>query len=596
MTTATPNPTASPPSDLDAARRALATQTAENFALRKRLAALGENACDVLMLVSRTGKVLEASAKTIEAFEEDSLSVVGTSLDELFADEDRERVLQAFQTTLQGNVSRSIRVRLSQQSQRWFKLSASLYEAPNGGTQVCLTGHDITEFKSAESALVYQAMHDALTGLPNRSLMEDRVHREIESFRRTGIPFTLLMLDLDGFKKANDSLGHAAGDEVLKQTASRLVRQLRGTDTVCRLGGDEFVIVLPGAGNALEIEPVAARILTALQQPFQLGDNSLYLTTSVGAAIFPTHGEALAELLSNADLAMYKAKELGKDRWTMFQPQLRVKSTQTVTLEEALYAGVRNGEFLLHYQPICDAMTGMTEGVEALMRWMRPEHGLVSPADFIPIVEANGLINLLGSWALKLSAMQLARWDKEGLKKVYASVNVSPRQFRHSQFLPEVRKALDMSKVDPSRLVLEITEGVLMQDPESARKTLTELVSMGLRVSVDDFGTGYSSLAYLQRFPLHALKIDRSFVQHLPGNTGDAAIVNAVLALARETGLKVVAEGVELESQRQYLADKGCDFVQGWLMGRPVPAVEITKLLARGGMPLSMLPPFRLPA
>jgi diguanylate cyclase (GGDEF)-like protein/PAS domain S-box-containing protein len=578
------------PSDPDALRRAFTAQTTENAALRKRMALLVEGACDVMMVVGRDHKVVEASRRTVALYEADGQTVIGTVLDELIADEDREKVVQAVESTLQTGTSRSVRARLPQQGQRWFRLNTSLYETATGVSQVYIAGHDITEFKSAESALVYQAMHDSLTGLPNRSLMEDRIRREIESFRRTGAPFAVLMLDLDGFKKANDSLGHAAGDEILKQTATRLVKLLRGTDTVARLGGDEFVIVLPGVSQACEIEPVALRILSALQQPYPVGTNTLYLTTSVGAALYPAHGEELAELLSNADMAMYKAKELGKDRWSLFQDQLRAKSTRTVSLEAALYEGVSNGEFMLHYQPICNATTGVMAGVEALMRWNRPGHGLVSPAEFIPVVEANGLINLLGAWALQLSAMQLARWDAEGMKQVYASVNVSPRQFRHSQFLSAVRKAIDMSKVDPSRLVLEITEGVLMQDPESARKTLQELVAMGLRVSVDDFGTGYSSLAYLQRFPLHALKIDRSFVQHLPGNTSDAAIVNAVLALARETGLKVVAEGVELESQRAYLADKGCDYVQGWLMGRPIPAPDLSKILAKGDAPLHALP------
>lgn len=583
--------TAPPPAaetEVSQARAALAVQARENLSLRKRLDLLVEGACDVLLRLSAEGVVLEASRKTCDLFEDQGPKLVGTHLQDLFSGEEFELVLNAFEHTLRTNTPRTVRARLPQHAYRWFEFTTNLYEMPGAAPQVYLTGHDITEFKSTESALVYQAMHDALTGLPNRSLLQDRLKREVEAHRRNGVPFAVVVMDLDGFKKANDSLGHAAGDEILKQTARRLVNLLRGTDTVARLGGDEFVLVLPGVTCDTELEPIATRVLAAIQQPFVVGSNTLYLTTSLGAAVYPDHADGLPSLLSNADMAMYKAKELGKDRWHLFHDHLRAKTTQTISLEAALYEGVRNGEFLLHYQPICDAQTGRIAGVEALMRWMRPGHGLVSPADFIPIVEANGLINLLGAWALKLSAMQLSRWDSEGLPTIYASVNVSPRQFRHTQFLPEVRKALALSQVDPSRLVLEITEGVLMQDPDSARKTLNELVSMGLRVSVDDFGTGYSSLAYLQKFPLHALKIDRSFVQNLPGNQNDAAIVNAVLALARETGLKVIAEGVELESQRAYLADKGCDFVQGWLTGRPQQPADLAKLLVTGPPALSL--------
>lgn len=574
--------------DVSATRLAHAQQSAETLGLRKRLELLSEGACDVLLRLSAQGVVVEASRRTVNLFEDQGPKLVGSHLQALFSEEEFPQVWAAFDHTLRTSSSRSVRARLPQHAYRWFEFTTNLYEQADSAPQVYLTGHDITEFKSTESALVYQAMHDALTGLPNRSLLQDRMKREVESHRRTGVPFAVVVMDLDGFKKANDSLGHAAGDEILKQTSKRLVNLLRGTDTVARLGGDEFVLVLPGVTCEAELEPIATRVLAAVQQPFIVGTNTLYLTTSLGAAVYPDHADSLDALLSNADMAMYKAKELGKDRWHLFQDQLRAKTTQTISLEAALYEGVRNGEFLLHYQPICSAQTGHIAGVEALMRWMRPGHGLVSPADFIPIVEANGLINLLGAWALKLSAMQLARWDAEGVPGIYASVNVSPRQFRHAQFLPEVRKALALSKVDPSRLVLEITEGVLMQDPETARKTLTELVGMGLKVSVDDFGTGYSSLAYLQKFPLHALKIDRSFIKNLPGNVNDAAIVNAVLALARETGLKVIAEGVELESQRTYLAVKGCDFVQGWLTGRPQPAAELAKLAKTGESMLNL--------
>jgi diguanylate cyclase (GGDEF)-like protein len=548
---------------------------------------LTESVCDVFLGVGSEGLVREASRRTVALLLDECVAVVGSRLADVFG-EAAGTAEAALAHALKTGEPQTFQARLPWHAERWFDFTIVADLEPSAASAAYVVGHDISKFKLAEAALRHQVLHDALTGLPSRDVLHDRLQRLLDTRRRTGGDFAVVALDLDSFKKVNDSLGRAVGDEVLKQTAARLTKLLRATDTVARLSADEFVLLLPGVADGTSFDSICVRVLAAVQRPFHVEEHTLHLTASLGAAVFPAHGEDVETLLSNADMALSRAKELGKDRFFVFEPELRQRSSRTMSLEAALHEGVRNGEFLLHYQPICVASDGRVAGVEALMRWQRPGHGLVSPADFIPLVEANGLINLLGAWAFKLSAMQLASWDAQGCTPVYASVNVSPRQFRHAHFVAEVKRALEMSKVDPSRLVLEITEGVLMQDPDSARKTLEELVAMGLRVAVDDFGTGYSSLAYLQKFPLHALKIDRSFVQNI-GGANDAAIVNAVIALAREIGLKTIAEGVELESQRLHLANRGCDFVQGWLTGRPrLPGDLAQRLLGGNASPVSV--------
>lgn len=435
-----------------------------------------------------------------------------------------------------------------------------------------LIAFDVSHWQDDGNRVSHLATHDPLTALPNRLLLNDRITVTIASVQRNQQPgFALLLLDLDGFKKINDSLGYLGGDELVKAIAGRMKLLVRESDTVARIGGDEFAFVLGGIGKEREVEVVARKILNAMHRPFRIDGRSIYISASIGAAIYPEHGKEPVSLFKHAEMAMYSAKDLGGNCWRLYDSEANPE-TVDVSMESAMHEGIRNGEFLLHYQPIFCAVTGKLKGAEALMRWESPEKGPTSPAVFIPLAESNGLIELLGKWALRMACYQAKQWQGE-YPDFYVSVNVSPRQFRQEGLLDSIKRALDETGLSPSSLMLEITEGVLMQDPERAGAILNELRSCGVRIAIDDFGTGYSSLAYLRKFPLSVLKIDKSFVDELPHCEEDVAIISAVLSLARGLGLSVVAEGVELEEQLQFLASRGCDLIQGYLKGRPMNGI-----------------------
>jgi diguanylate cyclase (GGDEF)-like protein len=450
----------------------------------------------------------------------------------------------------------------------WVELRLIRDTASRAG--VLVAGRDLTEHRQRQEELERAAAHDALTGLPNRALLSARIEQAFAQHRRGGSGFALAVADLDGFKRINDALGHAVGDTVLTRVAARLKAQLRGVDTIARVGGDEFVLVLPEIGDAQHAESLARRLTDAMRLPFVVGEHTLFMTISMGFALHPEHAPDADTLMHCADAALYRAKDLGRNRWQLFNQDLAAKRSEYLKLEQEMFEAVRNGEFLLHYQPIAKT-DGTVVGAEALMRWPHPVRGMVSPAQFIPIAEANGLIALLGAWALRTACMQAVRWDAEGVRGISMSVNVSPRQFRQDDFFEQVRRTLSESGIEPQRLVLEITEGVLLQNPEQTQVLLEALKGLGVRIAVDDFGTGYSSLAYLKRFPLSSLKIDRSFVRDMAHSANDKVIVSAVLSLARELGLGVVAEGVEDEEQLRFLAEKRCPLVQGYYFGRPMP-------------------------
>jgi predicted signal transduction protein with EAL and GGDEF domain len=362
---------------------------------------------------------------------------------------------------------------------------------------------------------------------------------------------------------------------------------LRDIDTLARVGGDEFVVVLPGVVSEAEIQTIARRMIAAMQLPFEIQSYSLYVSTSVGAAVYPDHGDSEVKLLAHADTAMYRAKETGKARCVVYSPEKFMHPEHDVSLEAAMFEAVREGEFMLHYQPIVDARSRQIMGFEALMRWMRPEQGMVSPVQFIPMAENNGLINLLGAWALKSACMQLKLFEEAAGRPLYVSVNVSPRQFKNDQFLAVLDEAIMLSGMSGQGLLLEITEGTLMSDPEHAEALLTAMTARKVRIAIDDFGTGYSSLAYLKRFPIAALKIDRAFIKDLPASVKDVAICNVVLSLASHLSLSTVAEGVENEEQLRFLAAHGCSLIQGYLTGRPLLPEDAIELL-KSGKPMSL--------
>ena len=438
--------------------------------------------------------------------------------------------------------------------------------------------YDASHWKENEARLAHLSTHDTLTGLPGRGLLNDRISVGINTASRGNNNLVILFLSLNGFKKINDSLGYAIGDLLIKAVAERLQVVIRRSDTLARIGGDEFVLVMMISDWHKDIDLVIKKILATVQRPFQIKGHNIYISIGLGVAAYPEHGDDPGVLLRQAETAMYSAKTYGKNRWEIYDQQLDSDGKSNLPLESAMHEGIKNGEFLLYYQPVFCMQTGALKGAEALMRWDRPGEGLVSPARFIPLAESSGLVEMLGAWALRTACHQAKLWQA-GVADFYISVNVSPRQFRQEGFNNLVNKALEESQLAPSSLMLEITEGVLMHDPEESGAILRGLRDAGVKIAIDDFGTGYSSLAYLKKLPLSVLKIDKSFVDDVPQGTEDVAIVLAILGLAAGLELLVVAEGVETAEQLEFLKSRGCDLVQGYLTGRPMDAATFQEKL-----------------
>ncbi len=433
-----------------------------------------------------------------------------------------------------------------------------------------LVAFDASHWKENEAKLFHLSTHDHLTGLPSRVLLDDRLTVGINTAQREQKGLVLLLLNLDGFRKVNDSLGHTTGDMLIKALVERLKTVIRSSDTLARIGGDEFAMIMMGSSQLKDAEFLARKIMATVQRPFQIENHNLYISASLGVATYPEHGDNTSTLLGRAEMAMHSAKALGKSHWKIYNQQIDGNAKDELSLEADMHEGIRNGEFLLHYQPIFCVKTGKLKGAEALMRWDRPGKGLISPGKFIPLAESSGLIEMLGAWALRIACRQAKLWQEAGIPDFYVSVNASPRQFMQEGFPELIDKAISESGLPPSSLMLEITEGVLMNNPERSNALLVKLRASGVKIAIDDFGTGYSSLAYLKKFPLSVLKIDKSFINDVVKHTEDMAIVSAVLSLAEGLGLTVVAEGVEHQEQLDFLKSKGCNLVQGYLTGKPM--------------------------
>jgi diguanylate cyclase (GGDEF)-like protein/PAS domain S-box-containing protein len=438
--------------------------------------------------------------------------------------------------------------------------------------------HDITDIKLSEEKIRHLAYHDALTSLPNRLLFNDRLTMAMAHAKRHRQKVAVIFLDLDNFKNVNDSLGHAVGDQLLQAVAQRLVRWTRLEDTVARLGGDEFIVLAQGAEGPDFAAHLASRMLDSLREPFLVGGQELYINGSIGVTLYPDDGLNPESLVANADTAMYRAKESGRGGYKLFTPAMNARVVQRLAMESSLRKALERGEFLLHYQPKVELATGRLVGLEALVRWQRPDGGLVMPDDFIPVSEDTGLIVPLGQWVLTQACASARGWLDRGLEGLHVAVNISPRQFQEKSLVATVRRALAESRLPPASLELEVTESVVMHSVDEAIVTLRELSELGVRLSMDDFGRGYSSLYYLKRFPMHSLKIDRSFVGDL-GNGDDASIVHTIISMSRSLGLKVVAEGVETVDQLEFLRRNGCDLAQGYLLGRPQPDELVPELV-----------------
>jgi diguanylate cyclase (GGDEF)-like protein/PAS domain S-box-containing protein len=467
----------------------------------------------------------------------------------------------------------------------WVHSRAAVLSRDDAGnpSQAIFTLTLITEQKHSAQLLDYQAHFDLVTGLPNRFYFSDRLEERIERSRDSGEPFAIGFIDLDRFNQINDALGHTAGDDVLSLVADRLRRAVGPDDTLARMGGDEFTLIL---GNVQTVEAAARvgqRLLQALEEPLVVGGHELFISASVGFSLYPRDGADATTLLKHADSAMYQAKAAGRNSVSWFVPELGRATAALLELGNQLRRAIDQQQFVLHYQPQISMVTGRVVGVEALIRWLHPERGLVPPGEFIGFVEESNLMARLSAWVLREACRQAAQWEHDGREPLRMAVNMSARQFERDDIVPRIATALAQTGLPPQRLDLEITESVLMRDPEGSAVRIEQLRAMGIRVSIDDFGTGYSSLAYLQRFPVDALKIDRSFVWTLaddaPAGDGPTALVRAIIALAHSLGLSVIAEGVETPGQHMILRQLGCDEAQGFLYGRPLPVEDLWELI-----------------
>jgi diguanylate cyclase (GGDEF)-like protein/PAS domain S-box-containing protein len=423
------------------------------------------------------------------------------------------------------------------------------------------------------------ARHDALTGLPNRSLLHDRLAAAIASGQRHGTRLAVLFLDLDRFKQVNDSLGHATGDQLLQAIATRLSESVRGTDTVCRQGGDEFVVLLSDVQRKEDVAAATSKVIAAVNGPHKVGRRHLHATASVGVALYPENGRDADTLLKNADIAMYYAKDHGRDHFRFFDEEMNARIVERQALETSLRSALAREEFHLRYQPKVSLATGRMTGAEALLRWEPPDRGVVMPETFIPVAEDCGLIVPIGRWVLGEACRQAREWQRSGLETVPIAVNISALEFRHDGFLDGVRAVLHASGLEPRLLELEVTETVLMESVAGTAAVLRALKAMGLSLAVDDFGTGYSSLSYLMQFPIDALKLDRSFVQEIGGGAGDSPVISAVIGLGTSLGQRVIAEGIETQEQLAFLQGQRCQEGQGFHFSQPLPGEEFATLL-----------------
>ena len=454
---------------------------------------------------------------------------------------------------------------------------------------VCTIGTDISERKLAENALRgqqsrlnYMAFHDSLTSLANRSLFYDRINHSLARARRGNSKIALLLFDIDRFKNINDSLGHDAGDLFLKAIAVRINEGVRDMDTIARLGGDEFVVVLEGVHDSQDILFVANKLLSSLSRPLDISGHDISTTVSIGVSVFPEDGVDTDELLKNADIAMYKAKEAGKNNCQFYTKGMNATAVNYLLLENDLRRALEQQQLTLHYQPQIDLHTGVLMGVEALVRWQHPERGLISPTHFIPLAEETGLIVPIGEWVLLEACRQQKHWLDAGKHVGKIAVNLSPRQFRQKNFPGKIEAILQETQLKAEYLELEITESCAMEHAGETINQLKQLNKMGLNLSIDDFGTGYSSLSYLQRFPIQKLKIDQSFIQDIQEGNEDAAIAKTIIGLAHSMKLRVIAEGVETQYQADWLRDQGCDQAQGYLYAKPLSVKQFENHFHRG--------------
>ena len=460
--------------------------------------------------------------------------------------------------------------------------AAPIHDREGRVTGAVIVFHDVSAAKAMTVQMSELAQLDALTGLPNRVHLNDRIAQAITGAHRHSGRFAVLFLDLDHFKHINDSLGHPIGDKLLQSVAKRIVNCVRDSDTVSRQGGDEFVVLLSEITDAKNAALCAQKLLTMLRAPNFIGHHGLEISASIGISIYPDDGTDPETLIKTADTAMYQAKENGRNNYKFFEQEMNIRAVERQSIEEDLRGALERQEFVLEYQPKVDLQTGAITGAEALIRWLHPQRGLVSPMMFVPVAEDSGMILPIGMWVRREACLQARAWQDAGLPPLPVAVNISVVEFRDQNFLESVRAILKETRLEPRCLELELTESVLMQHAEKTTVVLQQLKAMGVQLAVDDFGTGYSSLSYLRRFPIDALKIDRSFVREITTNPDDATIVSAVISMGRSLKQRVIAEGVETREQLAFLQNQHCGEGQGYYFSRPVPPQQFAKLLETG--------------
>jgi diguanylate cyclase (GGDEF)-like protein/PAS domain S-box-containing protein len=554
----------------DVTSRRLAEEALRESEARYRL--MAENSTDMIARTDRRGTILYASDASRRLLGYEPAEVIGRSVYDFIYDDDREEFRYLSRLINEsGQTTFAYRVRKRDGALVWFETtSRAVRDAEaNGRREVISVSRDVTERKQVEEQIEYQAYHDALTGLPNRRLFRDRLTVALAYARRMKRPLGVMFLDLDRFKYVNDTLGHSLGDELLKAVAGRLRAVLREEDSIARMGGDEFTVLLADLPNPDEAAKVAQKLLDTIAQTMCVEEHELFITTSIGIAFFPNDGDTAESLLKNADQAMYRAKDAGRNAYQMFTPAMNNRALERLSLENSLRGALDRGEFVLHYQPQLHLATNRITGVEALIRWNRPDHGIVPPATFIPIAEDTRLIVPIGEWVLRESCRTAKAWQDAGFPGMRMAVNLSPRQFQSNDLPTLIAAALAQSRLDPGCLELEITESIAMQNTDRTMATLRRLREMGVRIAIDDFGAGYSSLNYLRNFPIDSVKIDQQFVHGIETSQADRAIVAAIIRIAHGLGLRITAEGVETPAQLAFLREHNCEEVQGFLFGGP---------------------------
>ncbi|NOY83802.1 MAG: EAL domain-containing protein [Nitrospirae bacterium] len=543
------------------------------------------NMMNSLIVIDPEGRIRRVNKSTVALLAYTEEELFEKSIDDIFGEKHPETgawIADLLQQGFLRNTETTYRNKGGRVIPVWFSCSVMRDTQDRVEGIVCVA-QDITERKRSLARLNHMANHDTLTNLPNRTLFLDRLTQLLSGAHRRKRIVAILSLDLDRFKNINDTLGHVIGDLLLKGVSERLMGCVREGDTIARLGGDEFVFILDDITRLEDIGKISKKILEKFKRPFLLKGKELFITTSIGISLYPNDGAIAETLLKNADTAMYRAKEQGKNNYQLFAADMNVKAEEYLKLETHLRYALERDELALHYQPMVDCKTGEVVSMEVLLRWVHSELGEIPPSKFIPIAEETGLIGQIGHWVLKMACAQNKAWQDAGFDTFRVAVNLSARQFDDKKLAKRVQSVLGETGLEPSYLELELTEGIVMKNPAVTVDILRSFHVLGIEISIDDFGTGYSSLSYLKRFPVNSLKIDRSFIQDIPNDLEDAAIIRAVIAMGHSLNLKIIAEGVENVAQLEFLRAMQCDTIQGYLFSTPLPAEIITEKLAQGG-------------